>query len=100
MKKPTANCFAVRKAPDMAFEIIYALFIGGKFKPYIGGTCVPFIRINDVRKIVESGMRNYDDSFSDHLIAIRKADAAELNLKKQLIHIDNLKVALSRKIFK
>ncbi len=53
LRKPIPNCFAVFTKNPLAFEIVYCLFKAKIFEYYIIGSVIPFIRITEVKKILE-----------------------------------------------
>jgi len=56
LRDPIANCFEItvtdteRLLPDYLYYMVLAAFNAGAFKPYIRGTAVPFLTIEDFKK--------------------------------------------------
>lgn len=72
-----------------------ALFLSRKFEPYIIGSVVPFIRINDVKQVL-----NAHNSTSIHKLhkftdTLNKLNATRINIKAQLKLINQLEYTIA-----
>jgi len=96
-----ANCFVVTTETEEQRESLYflcqSLQIGEYFKYYIIGSVIPFIRIDDTRKVLNTAIRNYEQQQWELKVQkLKKITAYEENLKEQLKTIGKLKLALLR----
>jgi hypothetical protein len=101
MNKPCPNCFVVTTETDKQRESLYylcqSLQIGEYFKFYIIGSVIPFIRIDDVRKVLNTAIRNYkQQQWELKVQKLKQISAYEENLKLQLKTISDLKMAILR----
>lgn len=57
-RSPCTNCFIVtgnsQEEIDRYYWLSYALWITGRFRYYLVGSVIPFIRIDEVRQLLES----------------------------------------------
>jgi len=73
------------------------LQIGQFFAFYIIGSVIPFIRIDDTRKVLNSALLNYEiDNWELKIQKLMNITKFEENLKNQLKTIGQLKLALLR----
>ena len=56
LKTPICNCAAVYSDVPELFEIVFLLYKGGAFLPHIIGSVVPFIRLDDLRDVINRGV--------------------------------------------
>lgn len=101
MNKPCPNCFVVTTETDEQREALYylcqSLQIGEYFKFYIIGSVIPFIRIDDTRKVLNTAIRNYDQQQWELKVQkLKQINNFEMNLKNQLTVVAQLKLALLR----
>jgi hypothetical protein len=101
MNQPCPNCFTVSTQTDKQRESLYylcqSLQIGEYFKFYIIGSVIPFIRIDDVRKVLNTAIRNYkQQQWELKVQKLKQISAYEENLKLQLKTISDLKIAVLR----
>jgi len=63
LQNPIPNCFVVTTETEEQRESLYylchSLKEGQFFKYYIIGSVIPFIRINDTRKVINTALLNY-----------------------------------------
>ncbi|REE82144.1 hypothetical protein BX611_1687 [Lutibacter oceani] len=101
LHNPIPNCFVVTTETNEQREILYylcqSLQVGECFKYYIIGSVIPFIRIDDVRKVLNTALQNYEkDNWELKVRKLMKIINYEDNLKQQLKTIGQLKIALLR----
>lgn len=89
MNKPCPNCFVVITETDEQRESLYylclSLQIGKFFNYYIIGSVIPFIRIDDTRKVLNKALQNYDkDQWPLKVEQLKKITEYEINLQRQL----------------
>jgi hypothetical protein len=97
LEKPIANCFVVYTDTPLLYERVYSLFVGRFFEPHIGGSVVPFIRIDDVRHVITEALRQEND-FRKELQSIQQVDKMLQCLQEQMKLYKMMRLALCRKI--
>jgi hypothetical protein len=98
LKNPIPNCFAVNTEVANAFEIVYSLWIAKAFQYYIGGTCVPFIRIGDLKNIVIPAIENAKNVDEKQLKAIELIEKNIEIMNKKIKLMQELKNATAKSI--
>jgi hypothetical protein len=101
MNQPCPNCFTVSTQTDKQRESLYylcqSLKEGRYFKYYIKGSVIPFITIDDARKVLNTALLNYKkDQWQLKVEKLKKITSYEENLKLQLKTISDLKIAVLR----
>lgn len=101
MNDPCPNCFVVttesEEQRESLFYLCQSLHIGRYFNYYIKGSVIPFITINDTRKVLNTALQNYvHQQWQLKVSKLMKITAYENNLKDQLNTIAQLKLALLR----
>ena len=101
LHNPIPNCFVVTTETEEQRESLYylcqSLQIGQFFAFYIIGSVIPFIRIDDTRKVLNSALLNYEiDNWELKIQKLMNITKFEENLKNQLKTIGQLKLALLR----
>ena len=82
---------------ESLFYLCLSLLTGRYFNYYIKGSVIPFITINDTRKVLNTASQNYEkDQWQLKVSKLMKITAYENNLKDQLNTIAQLKLALLR----
>ena len=101
MNDPCPNCFVVttesEEQRESLFYLCLSLQTGRYFNYYIKGSVIPFITINDTRKVLNTASQNYEkDQWQLKVSKLMKITLYEENLKNQLNTIAQLKLALLR----
>lgn len=101
LNDPIPNSFIVTTETDEQREALYylcfSLQIGRYFSYYIKGSVIPFITIDDTRKVLNTALLNYKkDQWQLKVEKLLKLTAYEENLKQQITTIEQLKLALLR----
>ena len=101
LRNPCPNCFVLITETEEQREALYylcqSLQIGEYFKFYIIGSVIPFIRIDDIRKVLNTAIRNYEQQqWELKIVKLMQIAIYEDNLKKQLETISGLKIAILR----
>jgi len=86
LKTAIANCFAVYSADEFLFEKVFVLFRQGKFKYYLIGSVIPFIRKKEVETVIKEAAKVRPEiarliRLTDEIIEIKKQ---QISLLKQL----------------
>jgi hypothetical protein len=101
MNEPCPNCFIViletKEQRESLYYLSLSLQIGQYFKFYIKGSVIPFITIDDTRKVLNKALQNYEeDRWKSRVEKLKKITKYEENLKQQIKTIGQLKLALLR----
>lgn len=101
LHNPIPNCFVVTTDTEGQREALYylcqSLQVGQYFKFYIIGSVIPFIRIDDTRKVLNTAIRNYkQQQWELKVQKLKHITIYEENLKNQLTVVAQLKLALLR----
>jgi len=101
LHNPIPNCFVVltetHKQREALYYLCFSLQIGRYFNYYIKGSVIPFITIDDARKVLNKALLNYEkDQWQLKVEKLKKITAYEDNLKQQITTIGQLKLALLR----
>jgi hypothetical protein len=84
LRAPIANCFCVKTENPLLFARVYSLYKGGFFKYHIIGSVVPFIRIGEVRRVIDLATQEPCKKWEKELKTISQIDAAVLNYEKMI----------------
>lgn len=101
MNEPCPNCFVVTTATEEQRNTLFYLCLllqsGMYFNYYLVGSVIPFIRIDDTRKVLNTALLNYEiDNWELKIQKLMNITKYENNLKNQLNTIKQLKLALLR----
>lgn len=101
LRKPCPNCYVLKTDTEEQRESLYylcqTLQVGQYFKYYIIGSVIPFIRIDDTRKVLNTAIRNYkQQQWELKVQKLKHITIYEENLKNQLTVVAQLKLALLR----
>ena len=101
LQSPIPNCFVLitetDEQRDALYYLCFSLQIGRYFNYYIKGSVIPFITIDDTRKVLNKALLNYKkDQWELKVDKLKKVTAYEDNLKQQITTIGQLKLALLR----
>ena len=101
MNNPCPNCFVITTSSEDLRESLFYLCLslqtGRYFNYYIKGSVIPFITIDDTRKVLNTASQNYlKDHWQLKVSKLMKITQYEENLKDQLNTIAQLKLALLR----
>ncbi len=101
LNDPIPNCYVVTTETegqrDSLYYLCFSLQIGRYFNYYIKGSVIPFITIDDTRKVLNKALLNYKkDHWQSKVEKLKKITDYESNLKLQLKTISDLKTAILR----
>jgi len=100
IKQPIANCFSVFNSTETDFKLVYSIYTSGKFKNQIIGTCIPFIRISDCRKIIYTFKDSIQENNALDFERIKQVDRQIENIEKRLKLMKEMKKALALRSLK
>lgn len=101
LNNPIPNCFLLstetEEQRDSLFYLCQSLQIGQFFSYYIVGSVIPFLRIDDAKKVLNTAIQNYKkDQWELKVEKLKKITIYENNLKQQLSLISQLKTSFLR----
>jgi hypothetical protein len=101
LDQPCPNCFVITTNSEATRESLYylclSLKIGKYFHYYLKGSVIPFVCISDAKKVINEALQNNQkQQWKIKVEKLKKINAFEENLKKQLAAITQLKIALLR----
>jgi hypothetical protein len=107
MNQPCPNCFVCfadnEAEKDRLFWLCFGLWQGGYFQPFLTGSVIPFIRIDDLKEVIRSAaskiQSNYD-GFTHSVELLRKLDDHQRIIHSQLQLIKQAKKAIMYKTLK
>jgi hypothetical protein len=101
LDQPCPNCFVITTNSEATRESLYylclSLKIGKYFHYYLKGSVIPFVCISDAKKVINTALQNnQEQQWQIKVEKLKKINAFEENLKKQLAAITQLKMVLLR----
>ena len=102
LQKPCPNCYVITTQSEadknILFHLSMMLQLGSFYNFYLKGSVIPFITINDCKKVLINGL-NSTNNFDKHLKLIEVVNNEELRLKKVLLKLKQLKKAYVQSFF-
>ena len=108
LEKPCPNCFVClcnsEEEKEQLYWLLFGLWQGKTFHPYLIGSAIPFIRIGDVSKLIDFAKNrmfaNIANSakFAKNINTIRQINQHAELIKKQLVCIAQLKISLIQQL--
>lgn len=106
LDKPCPNCFAVTTLSaaekTSIYWICYVLWQGGIFRRLLIGSVIPFVRIDELRRCIDTAINVCSEdntSFCHTIETFEKISSLERSLGAQLDQLRALKSALARTVF-
>ena len=101
LKNPCPNCFVITTETEELQERLFYMCLSLKtaryFKFYLKGSVIPFITINDAKKVIlEALAQKSAQQWEQIRIKLKHIEAYENNLREQLKKISEYKLALLR----
>ena len=107
LEHPCPNCFVClcnnEEEKNSLYWILFGLWQGKSFHPYLVGSVILLIRIDDVKLLMNQALKKCNLSphkFLKNIYAIRQIHEHALNIQKQLDTIKQLKQAIMLDILK
>lgn len=96
LKKPIPNCCAVYSEIPNLYEIVFLLFKGKEFHPHVIGSVIPFIRLDDLQKVIDKGL-NVHHPKAAQLLNQTKAIEDLINVSNEKIKLlKSMQVAICK----
>lgn len=100
LRKSIRNCVAVYSDFPFLFEIVFLLFSGRMFEQFIIGSVVPFIRIDDLKRVIDEGTYKYTTAKRISLKQINDIDKALINYQEQIKVLKQLQIAICQQFLR
>ncbi|WP_407402195.1 DUF6943 family protein [Chryseobacterium sp.] len=103
LKKAIPNCWEVRTERSIDFEIMYIIFESKILLPFLRGSVIPFLSLEEYKKIVHPILKNaINDNriINEHYLQIRKIEQNIANQDKIKSLLSEMKITLSHQVFK
>lgn len=103
LKKAIPNSWEVRTQRSADFEIMYIVFESKILTPFIGGSVIPFLRLQDYRNIIAPILKNAiheNRIINAHYMQIRKIEQQQEQQEKIKKLLQELKKSISNEVFK
>lgn len=104
---PCPNCFVLfadnPTEKDFYFWLLYGLWQGKFFFPYLCGSVIPFIRLNDLKLVIADANTNVIKKQSEYLKTItilQNLEQQQTIIQKQMNLIKMAKVTLMHQVLK
>ncbi len=107
MQTACPNCFVFnannQSEKDFYYWLCFALWQAGKFQFYLVGSVIPFIRINDVKDLINQASIQANQNaiqFQKSLTLLLQIEQQTQNIKQQLVLLKQAKKAIVYKALK
>ncbi len=100
LRKSIANCVAVYSELPYLFELVDMLFKGRKFEFCIIGSVVPFIRMDDLKEVINEGLKFYKPEKIKLLDQVHKIDELLANYQSQIKLLQTAQICVCRQFLK
>jgi len=100
LRKPIQNCVAVYTDNELLFDLVYLLYKGRKFESDIIGSVVPFIRIDDLRKVISAGLQKYSSDKEKYLTQNAAIDQLISMYQEKIKTLQSLQMAFCHEFLK
>lgn len=105
LNAPCPNCFVLfaddETEKEMYYWICFGLWQGSFFRSFLSGSVIPFMRINDLKQIIEKTFVKTEmkkDEFKDAMQVLNKLSAHQENIIYQMHLIKQAKKSLIYKV--
>ena len=105
LDKPCPNCFVLfaesEEEKNRLYWLCHGLWQGNFFRPFITGSVIPFIRLDDLKRVLWEALSKVDlNEFEKSISVMQGLQKHQENICKQLELIRQAKKALMYKILK
>lgn len=101
------NCFIcvcrTEEEKQQLFWLFYGLWQGSFFQPFMTGSVIPFIRINDVKMVAARALEKVamqQEQFNKNLSLVQLLDDKSKTMMEQIKNIKQVKKALMYQVLK
>lgn len=107
MHQPCPNCFVLfakcETEKQQLFWLCFGLWQGNFFRPFLTGSVISFIRIDDLKKVMSEALQKVElnpSAFEKSIEILNKLNKHQENIHQQLTLIKEAKKALMYKIMR
>lgn len=107
LDKPCPNCFVCickdEAEKERLYWLFYGLWQGSYFHPFITGSVIPFIRLNDLKEVVNTALSKIalkPQQFDKNVSMIQLLNEKAKVVQEQIILIKQAKKALMYQVLK
>jgi hypothetical protein len=107
MHNPCPNCFVFftsnQQEKEYYYWLCYGLWVGGLFRQHLTGSVIEFLRIGEVKQVINYGMSKIDlrrQGLLQSIEILNNLSNQQQSLIKQVQLIKQLKKAVMLKLFK
>lgn len=101
LRQPCVNCFVIQFSDTGTMEKTYWMIAGlwrsKAFHPYLRGSVIPFINLNDLKSCISQAVARFSktpDQFARNIKTLRTLEELEAQYKKNLLLIENARKAI------
>lgn len=101
LRQPCTNCFVIQFPDTGTMEKIYWMIAGlwrsKAFHPYLRGSVIPFINLDDLKRCISQAMDRLSeipDQFARNIKTLRSLEELEAQYKKNLLLIESARKAI------
>jgi hypothetical protein len=102
LDKPCPNCYVVAccsaEERERLYWLSYVPWQSGTFRQHLIGSVIEFIRIDDLRKLMQAYDRKLNGKIVEFVTMLTRLNAMEASLHAQLTKTKQLKLAMAQTI--
>jgi hypothetical protein len=105
LDKPCPNCFVLfaksEEEKNQLYWLCFGLWQGRFFHPFLTGSVIPFIRLNDLKTVISEALSKVvTKEFDKSISAIQDLEKYQLSIAKQMELIRQAKKSLMYKMLR
>jgi len=105
LERPCSNCFVLfakdEEDKNLYYWLCFGLWQANFFRPFLTGSVIPFIRIEDLKEVIIAALSKLDRVALQHLVSVvQDLQKHQENISKQLELIRQAKKMLRYKVLK
>jgi hypothetical protein len=105
MEKPCPNCFVIfassEEEKQKLFWLCFGLWQGDFFRPFLTGSVIPFIRLDNLKQVIREALTKLkDEDVKKSLAVLQEIQKHQEHIYKQLDLIRQAKKALMYRVLK
>ena len=105
LDKPCPNCFVLfaksEEEKNKLYWFCHGLWQGDFFRPFLTGSVIPFIRIDDLKTVISEALSKVDlNEFEKSILLMQGLQKHQENISKQLELVRHAKKTLMYKILR
>jgi hypothetical protein len=105
LEKPCPNCFVLvaksEEERNRLYWLCFGLWNGNFFRPFLTGSVIPFIRLDDLKTVINETLSKVDvNEFEKSISVMQDLEKYHFNISKQLELIRQAKKSLMYKVLR